>query len=136
MADLVFFDDTVIYEMIEDILEGWVNGGPWQGACIQGPIESGKSVGAAACIYGAMCLTPKWHGGIRKSKWLVTRNSYPELQTSTIPTWLHWFPEDVYGKFSWSEPFTHYMKFEDVEAEVVFQSFADDKPDTLKSLRS
>lgn len=118
------------------VIDGFRDGGPWQVGIIQGPIESGKSVAAAGCIYAAMAMVPRWHKGIRKSRWLVTRSSYPELETSTIPTWLGWFPENVYGKFSWSEPYTHYMKFKDVEAEVVFQSYADDKPDTLKSLRS
>jgi hypothetical protein len=135
--DLTLPEGSVRAEMFLDVVEdGWRLGGPWEGGIIQGPIESGKSVAAAGCIYGAMCLTPRWDKGKRRSKWLVTRNSYPELQTSTIPTWLHWFPEEVYGRFSWSEPYTPYMKFLDVEAEVVFQSFADDKPETLKSLRS
>lgn len=121
---------------LDMVIDGFKNGGPWQIGIIQGPIESGKSVAAAACIYAAMCLVPRWHKGIRKSRWLVSRGSYPELETSTIPTWLNWFPEETYGKFSWSEPFTHFMRFQDVEADVVFQSYADDKPDTLKSLRS
>ena len=128
---------SVRSEMAMDlVVDGYRDGGPWQMGIIQGPIESGKSVAAAACIYMGMCLTPRWHKGLRKSRWLVARQSYPGLETSTIPTWLHWFPEHVYGKFSWSEPYTHYMKFLDVEAEVVFRSFEDDKPDTLKALRS
>lgn len=108
-----------------------------EGIICQGPIESGKSVGIGlASIYAGMCLTPRWDNGIRRSRWLVTRNTYPDLENSTIKTWLDWFPEDIYGKFSWSEPYTHEMKFLDVEATVVFQSFGDDKPETLKSLRS
>lgn len=136
-VNLVLPEGSVRAELAMDlVIDGFRDGGPWQMGIIQGPIESGKSVAAAGCIYAAMCMVPRWHKGLRKSRWLVTRNTYPDLEQSTIPTWLHWFPESTYGKFSWSEPYTHYMKFKDVEAEVVFRSFEDDRPDTLKSLRS
>jgi hypothetical protein len=61
--------------------------------------------------------------GKRRSRWLITRNSYPDLEESTIKTWLALVPGAVYGRFAWSPPYTHYMKFGDVEAEVVFESF-------------
>lgn len=135
--ELVLPEGSVRAEFAQDmVIDGFSRGGPWQIGIIQGPIESGKSVAAAGSIYAAMCMVPKWDKGIRRSRWLISRPTYPELETSTIPTWLSWFEEQTYGKFSWSEPYTHHMKFQDVEAEVVFMSFADDKPDTLKSLRS
>lgn len=136
MREMNFPLGSVRDEFGKEILTCFREGGPWQGGIIQGPIESGKSVAAAGLIMSAMCSVPRWRKGIRKSKWLVCRNSYPDLETSTIPTWLHWFPEEAYGKFSWSEPYTHKMKFLDVEAEVVFRSFGDDSQDTLKALRS
>lgn len=137
MPDLILPEGSVRHELYTDmVVDGFQEGGPWQAAIVQGPIESGKSVAALACIYGAMCSTPRWDKGIRRSRFLISRPSYPELQTSTIPTWLSWLPEETYGKFSWSEPYTHNIKFLDVESEVVFVSFADDKPETLKALRS
>jgi hypothetical protein len=102
-------------------------------ACIQGPVGSGKSVGSIMRLYRAILGQPKTKGK-RRSRWLVTRNSYPQLEQSTIKTWLDWFPEKLYGKFAWSPPYTHWMEFGDVEAEVVFEPFGDE--DSIPSLKS
>jgi hypothetical protein len=103
--------------------------------CIQGPVRSGKSVASIMRIYEAMMDVEPDHTGKRRSRWLVIRNSYPDLLNTTIKTWLEWFPEKLYGTFKWTPPYRHMMKFGDVEAEVIFQSFAgeEDIP-SLKSL--
>lgn len=93
-------------------------------SCIQGPIRSGTSTASIMRIYEAMQAVPPDDDGIRRSRWLIVRNSYPDLEASTIPTWLSWFPEKVYGRFYWTAPFKHELKFGDVEAEVTFESFA------------
>ena len=87
---------------------------------IQGPVGSGKS--SAACMKIIKCATemPACRDGIRRSKWAVIRNTYPELKTTTIKTWLEWFPEEHFGRFLWTPPYTHVVKFADVELEVVF----------------
>jgi hypothetical protein len=90
--------------------------------CIQGPVRSGKSVASIMRIYRKMMEVPKTNGK-RRSRWLVTRQSYPELLQSTIKTWLEWFPEEIYGRFYNTPPYRHEMRFGDVEAEVVFESF-------------
>lgn len=103
--------------------------------CIQGPVRSGKSVASVMRIYEAMMNVEPDHTGKRRSRWLVVRNSYPDLLNTTIKTWLEWFPEKIYGTFKWTPPYRHMMQFGDVEAEVIFQSFAgeEDIP-SLKSL--
>lgn len=103
--------------------------------CIQGPVRSGKSVASVMRIYEAMMNVEPDHTGKRRSRWLVVRNSYPDLLNTTIKTWLDWFPEKLYGTFKWTPPYRHMMQFGDVEAEVIFQSFAgeEDIP-SLKSL--
>lgn len=103
--------------------------------CIQGPVRSGKSVASIMRIYEAMMNVEPDHTGKRRSRWLVIRNSYPDLLNTTIKTWLEWFPEKTYGVFKWTPPYRHMMQFGDVEAEVIFQSFAgeEDIP-SLKSL--
>lgn len=103
---------------------------------IQGPIESGKSTGAAMALYAAMCTIPRALSGKRKSRWLVTRNTYPDLRGSTVETWLDWFPPEIYGRFYDTEPYLHEMRFRDVEADVHFESFLDDSDETIRSLRS
>lgn len=101
--------------------------------CIQGPVRSGKSVASIMRIYRAMMNVPKTNGK-RRSRWLVIRQSYPDLLASTIKTWLEWFPEDVYGRFFNTPPYRHEIRFGDVEATVEFESFAGE--DDIPSLKS
>ncbi|TXH12883.1 MAG: hypothetical protein E6R03_12150 [Hyphomicrobiaceae bacterium] len=103
---------------------------------IEGPIESGKSSTSANRLYKAICTAPRSRDGKRRSRWLITRNTYPDLRGSTVETWLNWFPPDVYGRFYDTEPYLHEMRFLDVEADVIFESFLDDSDDVIRSLRS
>ena len=72
--------------------------------------------------------------GKRRSKWCVIRDSYPLLEHTTIVTWLHWFPEELYGKFYWSKPFLHEIRVGDIELDVVFMAL--EGPADLQKLRS
>jgi hypothetical protein len=59
------------------------------------------------------------------------------LKRSTIKTWLDWFPEDVFGRFTWSVPYRHVLrpKFApDVQIEVEFLAL--DKPEDVGKLKS
>lgn len=127
MAQRVYTPDGEILERYLDSRANLV--------CIQGPVRSGKSVASVMRIYEAMMNVEPDHTGKRRSRWLVIRNSYPDLLNTTIKTWLEWFPEKLYGTFKWTPPYRHMMQFGDVEAEVIFQSFAgeEDIP-SLKSL--
>lgn len=101
--------------------------------CIQGPVRSGKSVASIMRLYEAMMNVPVTQGK-RRSRWLVVRNSYPDLEESTIKTWLEWFPEKLYGRFMWTPPYVHMMRFGDVEADVTFESFVGEED--IPSLKS
>ena len=70
--------------------------------------------------------------GLRRSRWLVMRSTYPELETTTIPDWRAWFTDD-FGQFKMGKPPTHYVRFGDVRAEIIFMS-ADDE-DGVNKLR-
>lgn len=77
---------------------------------IQGPIGSGTS---SACCHKIFCLANEQEpdiDGVRRSHWLVTRNSHPQLKKTTIPTWLLWFPEAEYGDFKHSPPMQHLIE--------------------------
>ena len=74
------------------------------------------------------------HDGIRRTRWIVARNTQPQLETTTIKTWLDWFPEEVFGRMSRKPPFTHNMKLGDIEMEVIFLAL--DKPEDVKKLLS
>lgn len=99
-----------------------------------GPVGCGKSV--------ACCLEPLIRGiqqapgtdGIRRTRGAVIRNTYPELKSTTIKTWLSWYPEKKFGKIKWDSPITHLIKFNDVEIEVFFMPL--DSIDDIKKLMS
>ena len=76
-----------------------------------GPVGSGKSYACAAEVMLRAVkqpVSPK--DGVRYSRFVVVRNSYPELRTTTIKTWLELFPENVFGPMRWSPPITHHIK--------------------------
>lgn len=101
---------------------------------LRGPIGSGKSVGCCAEIFRRSVLQKKSPDGIRKTRWAVIRNTQPELKTTTIKTWLDWFPEDKFGKFNWAPPFTHRIRKGEIDIEVIF--IALDKAEDVKKLLS
>jgi hypothetical protein len=102
---------------------------------IQGPIGSGKSVGAQSRILRhAQQQRQSRYDGLRKSRWAACRNIYPDLKRSTIREWLEWFPEKLYGRFNWGQPPYHLMRFDDVMLHVDFLAL--DKPDDVSKLRS
>lgn len=94
---------------------------------IQGPVGSGKSSAACMKIMKAATEIPPGPDGIRRSRWAVIRNTYPELKTTTIETWLEWFPEKHFGRFIWTPPFTHALRFADVEMDVLFLALDSDQ---------
>lgn len=102
---------------------------------IQGPIGSGKSVGAMTRILRhAQQQRKSKFDGLRKSRWAACRNVYPDLKRSTIREWLEWFPERPYGRFNHGQPPYHRMQFDDVVLHVDFLAL--DKPEDVSKLRS
>jgi hypothetical protein len=82
---------------------------------------------------------PSTKDGVRRSRWGIIRNTYPELKATTIKTWLDWFPEEVFGPIKWDVPITHVLRFTGpdgipIELEVLFVSM--DKPKDVKKLLS
>jgi hypothetical protein len=102
---------------------------------VQGPIGSGKTRALCARIMRhAQQQTVSKITGFRMSRWAVVRNTYPDLKTTTIRTWLEMFPEHVYGRFNWGQPPAHRIRFADVVLEVDFLAL--DKPEDVRKLRS
>jgi hypothetical protein len=105
---------------------------------IRGPIGSGKSVGCCWEIW-TRAQEQRAHRGVRRSRWVATRNTYGELLTTTIKTWLDWFPEDRFGKVVYGAPITHVLTWEaedgtKVELEMWFLAL--DRPEHIKKLLS
>lgn len=85
-----------------------------------GPVGCGKSVACCEMIMMHAFQQQPGNDGIRRSKWAIIRNTYPELKATTIATWRYWFPEDKWGPIKWSSPITHHIKRGDVDIEVIF----------------
>lgn len=101
---------------------------------IRGPVGSGKSVTCCIEVFRRAVEQEPAKDGLRKTRWAIVRNTQPELKTTTIKTWLDWFPEKEWGKFNWSPPFTHHMKRGQIDCEVIFLAL--DKPEDVKKLLS
>lgn len=110
----------------------------YQRTMIMGPLGSGKT--NASCWKGfriANAQAPD-SNGVRKSRGIAVRNTYPDLFGTTIKDWLDCF-EDL-GRFNKGglEPPTHHLKYRlddgtSVDAEVVFLAL--DREDHVKKLR-
>src|SRR5210317_2129440 len=101
---------------------------------LRGPVGSGKSVCCCVEIFRRALEQQKAEDGIRHSRWAIIRNTNPQLKTTTIKTWLDWFPEEQWGRFSWSVPYTHKISKSDLELEVIFLAL--DRPEDVKKLLS
>ena len=101
---------------------------------LRGPVGSGKSVSCCIEIMRRALMQEPAEDGIRHSRWAVIRNTNPQLKTTTIKTWIDWFPEDEWGKFNYSVPYTHRIKKGDLDLEVIFLAL--DRPDDVKKLLS
>ena len=101
---------------------------------LRGPVGSGKSVSCCVEILRRALEQKPSEDGIKRSRWAVIRNTNPQLKTTTIKTWLDWFPEETWGKFTWSVPYTHKIKKGDLELEVIFLAL--DRPEDVKKLLS
>lgn len=108
---------------------------------IQGPLGSGKSVGSCIKIMRkAMDQVPDKLMNMRRSRWVVIRNTYPELRSTTIKTWEECFPEHLCGPVVYSHPITHHIIIAPrggspgLDLEVMFLAL--DRPVDVKHLKS
>ncbi len=101
---------------------------------VKGPIGSGKSVGCCMEIFKRASQQLPGMDGVRRSRWAIVRNTGPELETTTLKTWLDWFPESKFGKLNRKPPITHHCRVMDIDLEVIFLAL--DRPDDVKKLLS
>ena len=112
--------------------------------CVLGPIGSGKSVGMCWEVFMLALNQEPGVDGVRKSRCVIIRNTLPELETTTVKTWVDWFPPGDINKGGWGKmtrkpPYTHYLEYypgdgTKVELEVLFLAL--DKPEDVKKLLS
>jgi len=86
---------------------------------LAGPVGGGKTSAAIMHILMNAIEQEPDNDGIRRTRHLIIRNTVPMLKTTTIKSFLDWIPDGVFGRWLSSDK-TYYMKFDDVEAEILF----------------
>lgn len=76
--------------------------------CVIGPVGSGKTAGSAIEIFRRACEQAPDRRGVRHSKWAAIRQTYRQLERTTIPTWRQWFT-DAFGVFRWNPTPQHHI---------------------------
>ena len=108
---------------------------------ILGPIGSGKTVACCLNIVAKAVKEKVYRRGkkgkpIRYSRWALIRNTQPELETTTIKTWLDWWED--YTVMNWAKPVTGVFTMPvgdgtTCQIELIFLAL--DKPKDVKKLR-
>jgi len=130
--DLDFSKSPIVYDFLQS--NSFVRG-------LMGPVGSGKSYACAAeVMMRAVRQKPSPHDGIRYTRFVIVRNSYPELKTTTIKTWQELFPENTFGPMLYTPPITHHIRLPSrgdaagIDCEVIFLAL--DQPKDVRKLLS
>ena len=100
---------------------------------LRGPVRSGKSTAMCIEIINRARRQVPSQSGIRRTRWASIRNTYRELEDTTLKTWLMWFPEDIFGSVN-RRTMTHLLQFNDIHCEVLFRAL--DRPEDISKLLS
>lgn len=101
---------------------------------LMGPVGCGKSVADCAEVFKRAKEQEPGDDGVRRSRWGIIRNTYPELKSTTIKTWTDWFPESVFGKVKYDSPISHRIFLDGLDLEVIFLAL--DSEQDVKKLMS
>lgn len=105
---------------------------PVQG--LMGPFGSGKSAGCVAKIVEVSHEMPRGPDGIRRVRFMIVRNTYPQLRDTTMRTVYEWLPPAQWGHVS-NETHNYVVNaFEGLEIELMFRAL--DRPDHIQNLLS
>jgi len=105
---------------------------------LMGPVGSGKSSTCCVEIIRRSLEQKPDQSGVRRTRWAVLRNTYPELKSTTIKTWTDWF--GTICTMKWDTPITSSIKIGNIgdgtglEVEVLF--LAMDRPEDVGKMRS
>lgn len=98
--------------------------------CIVGPVGSGKTTAASweLCYYLPLHIFRTY--GITSTRWVVLRNTYPELIDTTQKTLFYWFDWGNYAK----QQKIYTLKYPEFSLEILFRSC--DNPDDVAKFKS
>ncbi|MEY8194727.1 MAG: hypothetical protein RPR28_07730 [Cycloclasticus sp.] len=106
--------------------------------CVRGPIGSGKSVMCIMELFMRALAQEAGHDGVRRTRFAIVRNSFPELKSTTIKSCQDFLPEPILC-ITYGSPITGLIKLNlpdgtRVESEWYFMPL--DKPRDLGKLLS
>lgn len=101
---------------------------------LMGPFGSGKSTGCLMEIIRRAHEQVPSKDGVRRTRWAVVRNTYPQLRDTTIKTVHDWFPPNRFGQ--WKQQDHDYLitGFKGCHIELMFRAL--DRPDQVSNLLS
>lgn len=105
---------------------------------LAGPIGGGKSVCCAHDLMNWACQQAPNDQGVRKTRFLVVRNTSDQLRSTTKKTIDDWFPPGVYGEYKVTEK-TYYFRLrlpDKTEVRTEWMLIALDTPDDVRKALS
>lgn len=99
-----------------------------------GPFGSGKSSACVVEIIRRAQMQAPGPDGIRRSRWAAIRNTFRQLDDTTIRTVFQWLPPEYFGKYYIQDHRYVIKAFPGCEFEILFRAL--DKPDDVKNLLS
>ena len=108
--------------------------------CVMGPVGSGKTVGCVNEMF--FQVISQWKNPVdntRRSRIAIVRDTYKNLQNTTIETFLQWFPEGEFSQVVRTPPIRIRWKFDLAEndhVEAEFLCVALDSPNAMEDLKS
>lgn len=101
---------------------------------ILGPFRSGKSSASVVEIVNRGLAQRPGPDGIRRTRFIVVRNTFAQLEDSTIKTVHMWLPPAYFGKYTGHNHTYTIKAFENCEIEIWFRAL--DRPDHVRNLLS
>lgn len=103
---------------------------------IVGPVGSGKTVASLIFLWLIAGLQEPGSDGIRRTRFIICRASYPKLISTTIKTFFEWVGKE-YGKYTQDSPICFRIQAGDIDAEFYFLALEKDEDvEKLKSLEA
>jgi hypothetical protein len=77
---------------------------------VRGPVGSGKSTGCVMHVFMNAIKQKPDYKGVRKSRYMIVRATYPSLKTTIVKTWLEYFGDFL--KITYDTPFKGLLQLE------------------------
>ena len=100
---------------------------------IKGPLGSGKSTACIMKLLAIAARQPIAPDGKRHSRFAIIRNTYGQLESTTIKSWHQWIPQSI-GIWTAKPRPTHILEDDHMHAEFMFTAL--DRPDDIGKLLS